>query len=159
MTSWRATASAAQKRYKNRKKTIRARWRAGRIDEAERNDLLSEAFDRLRRDSLGAALDRPPVTVWDVGLAYLAVHGSGSLPAPCDPSAQGDACGPACVGAENPRCSCRCRGANHGAAHWRDRAAAGLCRCGARLTTGIAADTGECPDCAAARWERASTAA
>lgn len=134
MTSWRPDAHPATKRYKNRKKALRQQRQAGSITDTEHAELMAAARLRCLRERSSGARIGPP-TAWDIGLEYLAVHGEGSLGAPIDHTVQGG-CDAHCIGAEHPKCRCPCKGANHGAAHWAQRQAAGLCRCGRDLEPG-----------------------
>ena len=91
------------RRYKNRRQTIRRRWQAGHIDDAERARLLDEARDAYRAGYDGVRIDpatRAAVAAWLVG------DGDGV-----------DHCNnEECLGARWRSCKCSCDGRWHGAA-------------------------------------------
>ena len=97
-------------RYKNRKKTIRQRWKMGEIDDAERDRLREEArrcyLTGEMSDAAAAHLDRvKAATEWLAG---------NDVP-DSDAIVSGN-CNEECIAARALYCSCDCAGANHGAA-------------------------------------------
>ena len=101
MTQSYAARVAARPHYarlKNRKKTIRRRWQAGRIDDTERDRLLAEARDAY---DAGLARERPPQLVeW--------LDGPGRGVGHCESDE--------CLAAVGNVCRCGCEGRWHGAA-------------------------------------------
>ena len=113
----RADLRPGWKRYKNRKKTLRRQFHAGKINWPQFHRLMREAAKVYASDPTGAS---------EVSLAYFAAvrRGEEALrngriePAWRDDERADYAwCHPDCIGATGRSCRCKCGGRNHGA--WR----------------------------------------
>lgn len=108
MPSYRVGNSQEQRRYKNRKKTLRQREKAGNITAANRQQLQHEAY----LVSIGD-LNAEPLHIEAIRLGeeYLKSLGDDHI----------GACKPICYGSKSPICECPiCKGLNHGIARGSD---------------------------------------
>jgi len=99
--------------HKNRKKTIRQMWQRGSIDEHRRQALLQEA--REKAEAMRQRQDEFYVSEKARNRAHAEQWLLTNTP-PDREAAKTRYCVEECIAARSYRCSCRCDGANHGAA-------------------------------------------
>lgn len=97
-------------RYKNRKKTIRQQFNAGRIDAKQRVELLAEAKRTYLSGQLSEAA-RKWQQAFEEGRRWLEENEA------LNRNVMSSGCNEECVSARGFICLCPCGGENHGAVH------------------------------------------